>query len=168
MKKGLFLDRDGTINVEVNYLYKPEEFVLIPGILELARAAVAAGYALIVCTNQSGIARGYYSEADYAALTAHMERVFREAGAPLTAVYHCPHLDEAHPDRKPNPGLFLRAAAEHGIDMAASMSLGDKERDGDAARAAGVARNYLLADTPPAHTRATAVVASPAELIPLL
>ncbi len=165
MNKALFLDRDGTINVEVNYLYKPEEFVLIPGILELARAAVQAGYALIVCTNQSGIARGYYSEADYAALTAHMEGVFREAGAPLTAVYHCPHLNATHPDRKPNPGMFLRAATEHGIDMAASLSLGDKERDCAAARAAGVGRNYLLADAAPEKTHATAVVASPAELV---
>lgn len=167
MRPALFLDRDGTINVEVNYLYKPEEFELIPGILELAQAAKQAGYCLVVCTNQSGIARGYYSEADYQILTRHMEAVFAAAGCPLDAVYHCPEL--SGPRRKPEPGMFLQAAQELSLDMAASLSLGDKERDAQAALAAGVPRNYLLSTGPlPADSCATATVANPRELIAML
>ena len=167
MRPALFLDRDGTINVEVNYLYKPEEFEFIPGILELARAAKQAGYCLIVCTNQSGIARGYFSEEDYQRLTRHMEHLFAAEGCRLDAVYHCPDL--SGPLRKPEPGTFLRAAEELHIDLAESLSLGDKERDIRAARAAGVARNYLFTDAPlPADSCATAAVADPRELIPLL
>lgn len=167
MNKALFLDRDGTINVEVNYLYRPEEFVPLPGIFDLARAAARRGYLLIVCTNQSGIARGYYTEEEYRRLTAHMERLFAAEGCPLHAVYHCPLLEG--PYRKPEPGMFLQAAREHGLDMAASLSLGDKERDVRAARAAGVSRNYLLSDAPlPNDSQATAAVASLRELLPLL
>lgn len=167
MRPALFLDRDGTINAEVNYLYKPEEFELIPGILELAHAAKQAGYCLVVCTNQSGIARGYYSEEDYQALTRHMQGIFATAGCPLDAVYHCPEL--SGPWRKPEPGMFLQAAQDLSLDMAASLSLGDKERDAQAARAAGVPRNYLLSPNPlPENSCATAAVASPRALIGLL
>lgn len=167
MQKALFLDRDGTINVEVNYLYKPEDFRLIPGIMELAQAAKASGYLLVVCTNQSGIARGYFTEADYRRLTDHMRAMFAAAGCTLDGVYHCPELSGTR--RKPEPGMFLEAAQDLDIDMAASLSLGDKERDVCAARSAGVGRNFLLSPHPlPADSRATAAVTDPRQLIPLL
>lgn len=167
MNRALFLDRDGTINVDGGYVYRKEEFELIPGVLDLAREAARRGYLLIVCTNQSGIARGYYTEEDYRQLTAHMKALFEAEGCPLTAVYHCPLLESSF--RKPAPGMFLQAIREHNIDPDASLSLGDKERDVLAAHAAGVRRNYLLSDTPlPPSSMATAAVASPRELLTLL
>ncbi len=167
MNRALFLDRDGTINVDAGYVCRKEEFELIPGVLDLAREAARRGYLLIVCTNQSGIARGYYTEEDYRQLTAHMEALFEAEGCPLTAVYHCPLLEGSF--RKPAPGMFLQAIREHDIDPNASLSLGDKERDVLAARAAGVSRNYLLSDAPLLPSSlATAAVASPRELLTLL
>jgi len=168
MVKALFLDRDGTINEEVHYLHRPEDFRFVPGIVELCRAAQTAGYAIIVITNQSGIARGYYTEADYRELTAHMEKQFAEQGVKITGVLHCPFLESSHPDRKPNPGLFLQARDRWGLDMAGSLSLGDKERDVAAGRAAGVGRNYLLSPNPPSTTAADAVFVSPDQLIGFL
>lgn len=166
MRKALFLDRDGTVNVEKNYLWRPEEFELLPGILELVRAARERGYAAVVCTNQSGIARGYYTEADYRRLTEHMSGIFEAAGCPLLAVYHCPEL--SGPRRKPAPGMFLQAAKELGLDMPASLSLGDKLRDAEAGHAAGVGRNYLLGMEAVESPAVTGIVAGPADLIPLL
>lgn len=167
MNRALFLDRDGTINVDGGYVYRKEEFELIPGVLDLAREAARRGYLLIVCTNQSGIARGYYTEEDYRQLTAHMKALFEAEGCPLTAVYHCPLLESSF--RKPAPGMFFQAIREHNIDPDTSLSLGDKERDVLAAHAAGVRRNYLLSDAPlPPSSMATATVASPRELLTLL
>lgn len=166
MQKALFLDRDGTVNVEKNYLWRPEEFELLPGILELVRAARERGYAVVVCTNQSGIARGYYTEADYRRLTEHMLGIFEAAGCPLQGVYHCPEL--SGPRRKPAPGMFLQAAEELGLDMPASLSLGDKVRDAEAGHAAGVGRNYLLSTEGTESPAVTSVVRTPADLIPLL
>lgn len=168
MVKALFLDRDGTINEEVHYLHRPEDFRFVPGIVGLCRAAQAAGYGIVVVTNQSGIARGYYTESDYRVLTEHMEKLFAEQGVRLMGVLHCPCLDDSHPDRKPNPGLFLQARDRWGIDMAGSLSLGDKERDVAAGIAAGVGRNYLLSPNPPPTTAADAVFCSPDQLIGLL
>lgn len=165
-RKALFLDRDGTVNIEKDYLYRIEDFEWVPGILDLCRAAVARGYALIIVTNQSGIARGYYTEADYAKLTAWLRQAFAEAGAPLTDVLHCPLLES--PDRKPAPGLFLRARDTWDIDMAGSLSLGDKPRDVQAGLNAGVGRNYLLDAAATDCPGAAGIVSSPAALIPLL
>lgn len=162
-RKILFLDRDGTVNVDGHYVYRTEDFQWIPGIRELCRAALKAGYEIVIITNQSGIARGYYTEEDYRNFTAYMEEKFAEEGISLLAVYHCPALDGE--DRKPRPGLFLKARDRWGIDMSASLSLGDKERDVEAATAAGVGRNFLLSSLP-CVTRAHAVVADPREIIP--
>ena len=95
-------------------------------------------------TNQSGIARGYYTEADYEALTAHMVGEFAARGIRIADVLHCPEL--SGPNRKPEPGLFLLAAERHALDMAASISLGDKPRDVEAAERAGCGRNFLLSE----------------------
>lgn len=144
-RKALFLDRDGTINTDHGYVYRPEDFEFLPGIFELCARAQELGYLIIVITNQSGIARGYYTEEDYAKLTAHMVEQFAERGIAIADVLHCPEL--TGPNRKPEPGLFLQARQRHGIDMAASISVGDKPRDVEAAERAGVGRNFLYQNT---------------------
>lgn len=164
-RRALFLDRDGTINVDKHYVYRTEDFEWVPGIVELCQAAVAAGYDIVIITNQSGIERGYFTEADYAVFTQFLCAEFAGHGIPVLDVLHCPWLE--HEDRKPNPGLFLRAAAKWQIDMAASISLGDKERDVRAGCRAGVGRNYLLS-AESVCPAAAKVVADPRELIPLL
>jgi len=141
--KALFLDRDGVVNVDTGYVHRVEDFVLVDGVLDFCRTAVAKGYLLIVVTNQSGIARGLFTEDDFADVTAHMRRLFDEAGCPLTDVFHCPDLEG--PDRKPAPGMFLKARDKWEIDLAASVSVGDSPRDLAAGEAAGVGRNFRFA-----------------------
>ncbi len=165
-QRALFLDRDGTINVDKHYVYRPQDFEWVPGIIELCQAAQRIGYAIIIITNQSGIERGYYTEQDYEDFMRFLYEQFAVHGINITGALHCPLL---HDDlnRKPAPGLFLKAAAQWDIDTAASLSLGDKERDVEAGINAGIGRNYLLA-THTSSSLATAVVADPRELIPLL
>lgn len=143
--KALFLDRDGTINVDHGYVYRQEDFEFIPGIFELCARAQELGYLLIVITNQSGIARGYYTEADYESITAYMVGQFAERGIKITDVLHCPELEG--PNRKPAPGLFLLAQQRYGLDMAACVSVGDKPRDVEAATQAGCGANFLYQNT---------------------
>ena len=126
------------------YVHRIEDFRLVPGILNLCRQAKEKGYLVLVATNQSGIGRGMFSEDDFERLTEYMRGVFRSSGAEIAGVFHCPSADDGHPDRKPNPGLFLKAAAAHGLDMKACVSVGDRERDIRAALAAGVGRNFLF------------------------
>ena len=142
MPRALFLDRDGTINVDRAYVHARADFEFIPGVFEFCRAAQEKGYLVIVVTNQSGIARGYYTEADYQALTDWMVAEFAAHGVAIADVFHCPDL--SGPDRKPEPGLFLKARDKSGLDMAASVSLGDKPRDVEAGARAGVGRNILF------------------------
>lgn len=145
MRPAVFLDRDGTLNEEVDYLHRPEDLDLIPG----AAAAVARlnvrGIPVIVVTNQSGIGRGYYGMEDFLRVMDRMEALLAEEGARMDAVYVAPHHEKGlgdfahpdHPDRKPNPGMLTRAAAEHGLDLSASWMVGDKAIDLEAGRAAG-------------------------------
>jgi len=142
MKKALFLDRDGVINVDSGYVHRVEDFVPVEGVFEFCKEAVRRGYLLIVITNQSGIARGMFTELDFEALTVHMRALFASAGCPLTDVFHCPELEG--PDRKPAPGMFLKARDRWQLDMAASVSVGDSPRDLVAGEAAGVGRNLLF------------------------
>ena len=149
--RALFLDRDGVINVDRGYVCSPEQFELVDGITDLCRHAVSLGYLLIVATNQAGIGRGYYTEADFLALTDWMCDAFRERGAPIAKVYYCPF----HPEfgvgeyrresdcRKPAPGMILQAAREFDIDLRRSVLVGDKESDILAGVAAGVGCNVL-------------------------
>lgn len=164
--RALFLDRDGTINVDKHYVYRPEDFEWVPGIVELCQAAQKAGYVIVIITNQSGIERGYYTEQDYAVFMEYLQNRFADHGISLLGALHCPYLHDPL-NRKPAPGLFLQAALRWDIDLAASLSLGDKERDVQAGINAGVGRNYLLsteAETSVAH----AIIKQPQELIPLL
>lgn len=149
-RRALFLDRDGIINVDKGYVHDAKDFEWMPGIFELARTATELDAALIVVTNQSGIARGYYTEEQYQALTAWMCARFANEGVPLTDVFHCPHLKGAdgrdHPMRKPNPGMLHAARDAHDIDMSASAMLGDKWTDMEAAFAAGVGHLGLVGE----------------------
>ncbi len=137
MNRAVFLDRDGTIHQDTHYLHSREQFVLLPGALEGMRLLQELGYMLIIVTNQSGIARGYYSEADYSALTDWMTGELRRQGVHIDAVYYCPHLPDAPLEkyrricecRKPAPGLFLRAALEHSLDLKQCWMIGDRLRD---------------------------------------
>ena len=131
-RPAIFLDRDGTINVEVNYLHRIADFALIPGAAEAIKALNQAGLPVILVTNQAGIARGYYKEAAMRALHAHLRDVLAAEGAQIDAIYFCPH----HPDysgpcacRKPSPGMLQQAAAEHNIDLARSWLVGDTGSD---------------------------------------
>lgn len=151
-RQAAFLDRDGVINRDRAYVSRWEDFEFVPGAVDAMRRLKKAGYALVVVTNQSGIARGYYSEAQYQALTAAMQQALLDAGVAVDAVYHCPH----HPKgkvaelaidcdcRKPAPGMILRAAKELNLSLADSILVGDKPSDIEAARAAGVGRAYIV------------------------
>ena len=152
LSRAVFLDRDGVINVDVAYCSRVEDFEWIPGVLGAAAAYARAGYQLVIVTNQSGIGRGYYTETDFQKLTRHMKAKFSEAGAPLAAVYFCPHHPQAKMAayrsvcrcRKPAPGMILQACDELGIDPARSLMFGDKPGDMQAALAAGVGTRILL------------------------
>ena len=139
LHKALFLDRDGVINRDVDFAHLPEQIEFMPGIFEQCRKASAEGFLLIVVTNQSGIGRGLYSEAQFHELMRWMMAQFKKESCPLTAYYFCPHLPEAGCDcRKPKPGMIFQAAREHHIDLAGSVLIGDRQSDVEAGNAAGV------------------------------
>lgn len=155
MNRALFLDRDGIVNQEVGYLHRPEDVRWVEGIGALCRTAQALGYKLVVVTNQSGIARGLYSEAEFHSLMDWMRAELEREHVQLTAVYFCPYHPEhgvggyrrEHEDRKPGPGMLLRAAREHGLDLARSVLVGDRCSDIAAANAAGLRQAFLLRGT---------------------
>ncbi len=150
MKKALFLDRDGVINVEKEYLYKREDFEFIDGIFELCRYYQALGYLIFVVTNQSGIARGFYSEEDFSKLTQWMLEEFEKRGVTISKVYHCPHHPKLSGEcscRKPKPGMLHEAAREFDVDLLSSIIIGDKERDIEAGLNAGLREAYLFDET---------------------
>lgn len=147
MPKALFLDRDGVVNVEKNYLHKIEDFELMEGIIDVCRHYEANGYLIIIVTNQSGISRGFYTEDDFKRLSEWMVEYFKAQGVTITRIYHCPHhenIDGQCDCRKPEPGMFLEAQRDFDIDMENSVMIGDNERDIEAAMRAGVTTNILL------------------------
>lgn len=151
-RKAAFLDRDGVINIDHGYVYRWDDFEFVPGAIAAMRRLQQAGYALVVVTNQSGIARGMYGEADLQALNQRMLQHLLEHDVQVTGIEYCPHLPEAQVAayrqpcdcRKPAPGMLLRAAASHGLDLKASVMFGDKPSDLEAAAAAGLGHAYLL------------------------
>lgn len=153
MKKVLFLDRDGIINVDHGYVYKTSEFEFVPEIFDVCIHARDLGYHIIVITNQSGIARGKYSVEEFEHLSQWMCQQFEQRGVIIDDVYHCPH----HPTkgqgellkvcdcRKPEPGMILSAAKKHHVDLKNSIFIGDKVSDMQAADAAGINNRILVA-----------------------
>lgn len=155
MKRALFLDRDGVINHEVGWLHRVEDVRFVDGIFSLCRAAKELGYVIVVVTNQAGIGRGLYTVEDFERLTEWMLGEFRREGVELDAVYHSPFHPEHgigeyrrdDEDRKPRPGMLLRARAAFGVELGESVIVGDRCTDVEAGLAAGVKRAFLLAGT---------------------
>ena len=153
MKKAVFLDIDGTINIEKNYLYKISDFEYMPGVMEGLKLFLDQGYILIVVTNQSGIARGYYTEQDYYNLERWMEEDLERKGITISGSYFCPH----HPDaiikkyavncdcRKPKTGLYKKAISDFDINVSESIVIGNEMRD-LALCMESEAKGFLLSD----------------------
>ncbi len=137
MNKAVFLDRDGTINVEKNYLYRIEDFEFLPGAVDAMRLLQDAGYKLIIVSNQSGIARGFYTEDDFLLLNEWMLTELDRFGITIDRVYYCPHLPNASVEkyscecdcRKPKLGLFYKAIREFDLSIRDSYAIGDRLRD---------------------------------------
>lgn len=171
----IFLDRDGVINVDHGYVSNQDDFEFIEGVFEACRAFKEKGYLLVVVTNQSGIARGMFTEDDFMALTEWMDWNFADKGVDFDGIYFCPH----HPDitgdcacRKPKPGMLLDAQRFLKIDMANSVMIGDKAGDLKAAQEAGVLNRILVrsgkAVTKEGEVLATHIVDSIADVPALL
>lgn len=149
-KKALFLDRDGVINIEKDYLYKIKDFEFIEGIFDLCRYYQSLGYLIFVVTNQSGIARKYYTQQDFNILTQWMLSKFENNNIIISKVFYCPHYPQISGEcdcRKPKPGMLLQAKKEFNLDMNKSIIIGDKERDIKAGINAGVKETYLYDET---------------------
>lgn len=147
-----FFDRDGVFNQDLGYVHRIEDLVWIDGGPQAVRRLNDLGYLVILVTNQSGIGRGYYDEADMHAVHEALGAHLASAGGRIDAVYFAPHHEDAaleqyrhpdHPDRKPNPGMLLKAMADFAIDAERSFLIGDKHSDLEAARRAGV-KGYLF------------------------
>jgi D-glycero-D-manno-heptose 1,7-bisphosphate phosphatase len=152
----LFLDRDGIINVDHGYVHRISEFQFVPGIFDLTRFwTVEVQRPIIVISNQSGIGRGYFDEAQYTELTRWMCQRFAVEGSPIARVYHCPsHPQHASgpyrrddPWRKPAPGMILQAAADLNLDLACSVIVGDKLSDMEAGVRAGMGLCILVSNS---------------------
>ncbi|HZC43485.1 MAG TPA: HAD family hydrolase [Acidobacteriaceae bacterium] len=179
VRPALFLDRDGVVNREIGYLHRPEQVEFTSGIFDLCRHAQALKYALIVITNQSGIARQLYSETDFHSLMHWMTEAFRRQHVTIDGYYFCPHHPEYGvgpyriecEDRKPQPGMILKAAADHHLDLKQSFLIGDRCSDIQAGAAAGIPNLILVRGTEPdgcAETPVLSVVSQLHEIIPFL
>jgi D-glycero-D-manno-heptose 1,7-bisphosphate phosphatase len=143
--KTIFLDRDGVINKEKNYLYKIDDFEFIEGVFEACQHFNNLDYRIIIVTNQSGISRGYYSEGDFQKLNHWMNQQFRMNGINILSTYYCPHSPTAKCKcRKPKPGMFLKAQKKYNINMKESWLIGDKEDDIIAANSSGIFKTILV------------------------
>lgn len=146
LQPAAFLDRDGVLNVDHGYVHRWADFEWMPGAVEALQWLQDQGWALVVVTNQSGLARGYYDAAAFESLCSAMSADLAERGITLSGIYHCPHLPDAQVPayrqrcncRKPAPGMLLRAANELRLDLQQSILVGDKASDMDAAAAAGL------------------------------
>jgi D-glycero-D-manno-heptose 1,7-bisphosphate phosphatase len=152
MQAAAFIDRDGVINRDLGHVHRIEDFEVLPGVVQGLRQLAARGFALVVVTNQAGIAKGLYGPAEFEALTTHMKAWFQAQGVVFSGVFHCPH----HPQgsvaqwarschcRKPEPGLILQAARTLRLDLPRSVMVGDKLSDMQAAERAGLGLRILV------------------------
>ena len=148
----IFLDRDGVINHDYEYVHKAENFVFINDVFDCCKQFIKQGYIIVIITNQSGIARGYYSEEDFNLLNQWMLEQFKLNHIDITATYFCPHhsikgVGNYKTDcecRKPKPGMIQQAAQEHHINLAQSILIGDNLSDIKAGKAAGIGKNFLV------------------------
>lgn len=147
-RKAAFLDRDGVLIEDRGYPHRPEDLRLIPGAASAVARLKAHDFITVIVTNQSGVARGLFSEDRMWAFNGELVERLASEGAVIDAVYACPFLPDApvaayahpdHPDRKPNPGMILRAARDLELDLTRSLLIGDRDSDMEAARRAGVA-----------------------------
>ena len=150
--KALLLDQDGVINEDYGYVHSISNFVFRPGVFDLAARARDKGFVIIVITNQAGIGRGYYAEKDFINLNIWMVKQFEMQGIEIVQTYWCPH-DPIHgvgsykkdcQFRKPCPGMILKAADDHGLNLAKSILIGDKSSDIEAGHKAGVKRLCMV------------------------
>ena len=143
--KTIFLDRDGVINKEINYLYKIKDFEFIDGVFESCIFFQDLNYKIIIISNQSGIARGFFNEADYHTLTKWMIKEFKIRGISILDTYYCPHFPESSCNcRKPRTGMITKAIDKNNIDPLMSWMIGDKETDIEAANLAGIENTILV------------------------
>ncbi|MDH3001465.1 D-glycero-beta-D-manno-heptose-1,7-bisphosphate 7-phosphatase [Chelonobacter oris] len=175
MNKAIFLDRDGTLNIDHGYVHEIDQFEFIDGSIEALLELKQMGYLLVLVTNQSGIARGYFSEAQFLQLTEWFDWSLADRGVDFDGIYYCPHLPDGQGEyrrncdcRKPQPGMLLQAAKELNIDLNRSFMVGDKIEDIMAGKAAGVAHNILVRSgktvTPEGEKLAEAVLDSVVQL----
>ncbi|MGB0578978.1 MAG: D-glycero-alpha-D-manno-heptose-1,7-bisphosphate 7-phosphatase [Limisphaerales bacterium] len=144
-KPAVFLDRDGTLNIERTYLCDPDKLEFFPDVVDSLTTLRDAGFLLFIVTNQSGIGRGYYTEEDMHAVNNRLVELLAPAGIKFEQIYYAPeHPDEESPGRKPSPQFLLDAARDHGVDLAASYMIGDKLSDIRCGWNAGVHRSLLV------------------------
>ncbi len=149
MQKAVFLDRDGVINIDKAYVYRKEDFEFCQGVFEALKHFQSLGYLLIIVTNQSGIARGYYSEKDFETLMTWVQEELLHVNIKLDAIYHCPHApDDGCSCRKPKSGMLEEAIRAFDIDVRQSWMIGDKPSDIEAARHVGIEKTILIGNTP--------------------
>jgi D-glycero-D-manno-heptose 1,7-bisphosphate phosphatase len=154
LRPAAFLDRDGTIIEDVDYISRPEDVRLLPGAADAIRTLNDARVPVIVVSNQSGIGRGYFTRDAYEHVQARVEQLLGQSGAHLDATYICPHAPSQNPPcacRKPKVELFDRAARDHGIDLSRSWYVGDKWRDAEPARTLGGSAFLIPARSTPAE-----------------
>lgn len=152
MNKAVFLDRDGTLNKEINYLYKPKDFIFISCVIEAIKIFHELNYIVIVITNQAGVARGYYTEEDVEKLHKYIDDLLEAKNTYIDAYYYCPHHPEGTINkykinckcRKPNIGMIERAVKDFDIDLSKSIIIGDKEIDVQTGKNAGIGKCVLV------------------------
>ncbi|MCX8728573.1 D-glycero-beta-D-manno-heptose 1,7-bisphosphate 7-phosphatase [Gilliamella sp. B2838] len=146
MKPAIFLDRDGTINVDYNYVHAIDKFDFIDGVIEAMQELKKMGFLLVITTNQSGIARNIFTEEQFNTLTEWMDWSLQDRGVDLDGIYYCPHdpLIDKCECRKPSPGMIQTAAKELNIDIASSYMVGDRVSDLLSGKKAGVKKTVLV------------------------
>lgn len=170
MKPAIFLDRDGTINIDYNYVHKIDDFHFIDGVIEALIELKKMGFLLVITTNQSGIARGIFTQEQFDQLTEWMDWSLQDRGVEIDGVYYCPHdpLVEQCDCRKPNPGMILAAQKDLNIDVANSYMVGDRISDLLSGKNAGVKKTVLVRTgdpiTPEAQAQSDWIIDSLADL----